>query len=236
MVDQQTEWLSQDELIFDRMVSFHRDNVEKIASGKGPISQRNGGVLVVHLIPRSCVQNRIRFMGTELKEYGGNISPLGNRGAYSRFNVDGFMNYEGQKDVRAYSQLFRDGRLEAAMDRLEYEHGGHSIIRESDCELAMFNVVSAYLTFCKAIDLKAPIWMFSALVDCHNLIFAPNPHWIDQSTPAIDRSPAFLPEVEITSFDIQPKVFLRSWCDSFWQAGGVERSLSYDKEGNWQGR
>src|SRR5437899_1662940 len=108
-------WLSEDEMLFQRMETFHRQRVEVVASEDSPLAVRGGGILVLHLIPRSCVQGRTRFDGAKLKEHGGGVPPLGGRGGYARFNVDGLLNYDGHESIRAYSQLFRDGRLEAAM-------------------------------------------------------------------------------------------------------------------------
>src|SRR6267154_2311394 len=104
-------WLSPDEVLFHQMEAFHRERVEAIGTGNSPLPVHDGGILVLHLIPRSCVHGRTRFDGAKLKEHGSSVPPLGGSGAYARFNVDGLLNYEGQL-VRAYSQLFRDGRLE----------------------------------------------------------------------------------------------------------------------------
>jgi len=56
----------------------------------------------------------------------------------------------------------------------------------------------------------------------------------DLSKHAVDRSPATLPELQITQFDTDVKQLLRPWCDTLWQASGLERSFNFDKEGNWQ--
>jgi len=58
----------------------------------------------------------------------------------------------------------------------------------------------------------------------------------DMSDHEIDRSPVFFPEVEIGALDAEPMKFLRPWCDILWQACGMERSFSFDKEGNWRER
>ena len=52
----------------------------------------------------------------------------------------------------------------------------------------------------------------------------------------IDRSPAFLPEVEIPAVDADPVKLLRPWCDTLLQACGLEKSLNFDVQGNWRER
>ena len=52
-----------------------------------------------------------------------------------------------------------------------------------------------------------------------------------------DRLPAaFFPEVEIGSLDEEPVKLLRPWCDTLWQACGMERSFNFDQEGKWRER
>jgi hypothetical protein len=234
-------WLTEEEVLFHRMESFHRHRVETITTGQSPLGKCNGGLLVVHLIPRSCVQDRPRLDGAKLKEHASSVPPLGGRGGSARFNVDGVLNYDGSKTVRAYSQLYRDGRLEAAMSEVAFpldrqQKDSVHCLRDSICEEAMFNMVAGYLQFCKAIGLDAPVQMFSALIGCEGVRICTDLSFRDVSDHAIDRSPAFLPNIEITSLDAELKASLRPWCDTLWQACGMERSFNFTADGNLQER
>lgn len=241
MINQQPVLLDEKEVVFHRMETFHRDRVRAFASDSTPLKQRSGGIFVVHLIPESSVLTRNRFDATQLEEHGRRVCALGDRGGYSRFNVDGFMNYDGRDAIRAYSQLYRDGRLEAAMSDLAYplereQKNGLHVLRDSIVEKAMFALVPNYLAFCKAIDLDAPIWLYSALVDCEGVRICTDLSFRDASDHGIDRSPCHLPEFEITSLDVEPQTLLRQWCDRLWQACGMERSFNFDEDGNWRER
>jgi hypothetical protein len=241
MIDQQPILLNEKEVVFHRMEAFHRDRLRAFCSGSSPLKGRRGGVLVIHLIPESSVRTRKRFDATQLQEHGSQVYTLGDRGGNSRFNVDGFMNYDGRDAIRAYSQLYRDGRLEAAMSDLAHplereQKNGLHVLRDSIAEKAMFALVPNYLAFCKAIDLEAPIWLYSALVDCEGVRICTDWVFRDASDHGIDRSPCHLPEVEITSLDVEPKALLRPWCDTLWQACGMERSFNFDEDGNWRER
>jgi hypothetical protein len=232
----QVNWLSKEELIFHRMEKFHRERVDNLANGKAPLSKHVNGTLVVHLIPQACVISRNQFEGAKLKEHGRATRPLGGGGANSRFNVDGLLSYDGQREIMAYTQVFRDGRVEAAMTDIGYKENGFCAIRDMICEQAVFSLVGSYLQFCEAIGLETPITMLSALIDCVGIRFKMHPRFPDFSDNAIDRSPAFLPELKLPKLDIKPANFLRPWCDTFWQAGGLECSLNYDGDGNWHQR
>ena len=101
-------------------------------------------------------------------------------------------------------------------------------------ESAVFDLVDNYVRFCKETDVPQPIWLFSALVECQGFRFMTNRRFHDFSEKSVDRSPAFIPAIEITSFDSDSKKLLQPWCDTLWQTSGLEKSLNYDQEGNWQ--
>ena len=87
-----------------------------------------------------------------------------------------------------------------------------------------------------AIGLDVPIQMFSALVGCKGVRICTDMSFHDLADHGIDRSPVFFPKVEIGSLDKEPMKLLRPWCDTLWQACGMERSFSFDQEGRWRER
>lgn len=237
-MDEQLFALPREEVIFQRMKDFHLERVNSIAGGDVPLQQRDGGILVLHLIPESCVFSHTSLDGAILKEHGTRIRPLGDRGGNTRFNVDGILNFSGYQEVRAYSQLFRDGRLESVMSDVGYPVNPQAekspyAIRCGLTERSVFEVVHDYLRFCSTIEFVPPVWMFSALVQCKGFRMMTDRRFRDLSEKAVDRSPAILPVLKITDFDAEPHQLLHSWCDFLWQASGVERSFNYDQEGNW---
>lgn len=242
-------WLSEDEVLFHRMEAFHRQRVEAIASGQSPLGKRDDGILVLHLIPRSCVQARNRFDGAKIKEHGGKVSAFGDDGRYaaSRFNVDGLLLLDSGEAAESYSQIYRDGRMESVMSALTFQPNGHAAqpgqkpanlpryLRDTICERAVFRLVKEYLSFCTGIGIQLPITMFSAVIGCKGVLFYSD--WGHRfSQGGIDRSPAFLPDIEIASLDAEPMKLLRSWCDTLLQAVGLEKSPNFDDQGNWRER
>ena len=234
----QGNWLSKDELLFHRMVTFHRQRLEAIASGPSNLAEHEKGYLLIHLIPQHVVVDRIRLDTTQLKQQGSLINPLGERSGRTRFNVDGLLNYDGRDSVRAYSQVYRDGRVEALMPDVAYplapnQENSVFALRDSICEKGAIDLVGSHLRFCKAVEIAPPIWMFSALLDCQGVRILAHRAWRDVSEHAVDRSPAYLPELEITTLESNLDSLLRPWCDSLWQAAGLERSYNYDEQGVW---
>jgi hypothetical protein len=237
----ESPWLSEEEVLFHRMDSFHRQRVEAIGSGKTPQSVREGGLLIVHLFPLSSVRNRNHCDVPKLFEHGKEIPALGERGGDSRPNVDGLLIQKGTKDLRAYSQIFRDGRLEGVMSGITFladrqEKNGVLGLCDSVCDKAVFGTIAGYLRFCQALELAPPIKMFSALLGCKGVKIYSDWTFHDTSEHSFDRSPLYLPEIEIGRLDVEVQTVLRPWCDSVWQACGFEKSHNFDEHGIWRER
>lgn len=232
--------LSPGEAQFVRMEAYHRERVTAIQNNESPLIKSDTGIFVIHLIPRACVSSFVRIDLTKLKEYADKIPPPGSRyGGQSRLNVDGVFIQDGYKGARAYIQIFRDGRAEVAMSDIWFqsrfsEDQASRCIRTAACELAILTIVPQFLAFYSAIGVQAPIALFTALVGCDNVRHCADSTFGDLSQHAIDRSPLFLPDVEFTDLNVDPKPVLRAWCDSLWQSWGVQQSYNFDAEGNWR--
>jgi hypothetical protein len=244
-----SQWLNEEELLFHRMESFHHQRVEVIAKGESPLRHQTSGVLVAHFVPIASVRSRVRYEGAELKTAAAGISTFGSRGGLSRFNIDGVLNLDSYDHCEAYTQVFRNGRVEAAMADVSYElRPSHQItpegqhlpgprgLRDSICESAIFTAVSECQHFFKSMQIPSPFFLFAALVGCAGVRIMTNRSFRDLSQTAIDRSPLFLPEVEFNSIDIEPTIALRQWCDVLWQSCGLERSFNFDQDGKWRER
>ena len=138
----QIGWLSEEELVFHRMLTFHRERIAELSANTQMNSHVGKGILIVHLIPKQSIVARTQVATKQLKEYGSRVRPLGEQGGSSRFNVDGFMNYSGRDELRAYSQIFRDGRIEAVMSDAAYSRRNETnafVLRDRVCEKGVMN-------------------------------------------------------------------------------------------------
>lgn len=243
-------FFSEEEIVLHRMETFHRQRVALIAAGQSPLGNRREAYLVVHLFPHCSFRNRKRFDGPTLAQHGANVPAFGDRGnsAVSRFNVDGLLKMDSNRDPDSYVQIFRDGRLEAVMSDITFRLVSRSAqhdqqpaeqpryFRDTECEQAIFRLVPKYLTFCEDIGISRPVSLFSALIGCDGAQF--HSDWPARFAEyVIDRSPAFLPDIELTpAKDEKAEQWLRSWCDLLAQSLGFEASRNYDRNGNRQER
>ena len=234
-------FLSEEEILFHRMETFHRMRVEEIAAGRSPLGTRNDGILAVHLLPHACFNSRQRFDGAILKEHGARIYAFSDQGGYAsrRFNVDGLLITDSHEHPQSYSQIFRDGRLEGVLADIVFESNGQQgvtqerYLRDTSCEQAVFQLVPRYLDFCKEIGISSPVSLFSAVIGCSGVRYL-HPMRHRSEGFAIDRSPAFLPDIEVGLQAAEPEKWLRPWCDTLAQTMGLEVSPNYDDSGSWR--
>jgi hypothetical protein len=230
-------WLSPEEIVQQRMRSFHRERVEAIHKDQSHLRLTDPTRLIVHLMPEEALRAPKSLSAADLKRAGQPIRPLGDRngGGYtdSRFNADGFLLYNGRETVRYYSQLYRNGMYEGVMAEAVFQHQDRAkILRDEWCEEALLGAMGGYLPFAKAIGLEPPFWMFAALAGCEGARICLNRSWEQLSPCAIDRSIVQLPEAKIDTFDTDSVKHLRPMLDVLWNAAGVERSFNYDEQGN----
>lgn len=224
-------WFTAEELLLHRMETFHRERVHAVAGGEAPFALKKGPMLVVHLIPSESVRSRRRFSATDLASKGTAILPLGEQSGNRRFNADGYATCEsdGAGKVGAYSQLFRDGRLEAVWADAVYEQQESKLLRDHQCERAILDLVGQYLGFSSDIGIDPPYWLFTALVGCVG-VRASTTRGI--GSHAIDRPLVFLPEFQVEASDGDSISQLRPLFDCVANSVGLSRSQNFDEKGN----
>jgi hypothetical protein len=224
--------LSKEDLILQRLRGFHAGRVKHLSETL-KLNEREAGMLVFHLVPETSLSGRARFDGSDLKKHSEGMGPPGENGGShrGRFNLDGWFVPDGRSDPSAYSQLYRDGRLEGLLAGICSADHQNRFLFDRKCEDGIVGAVGAYLLFCSKIGLTAPVWLLSTLLGCQGARIRINRQFGDPSERSVERAVAALPEFELTALNLEPSSTLRPWCDALWQSCGVERSSNYGENG-----
>ena len=96
-------WLDPAEIILHRMRSFHRERVLAIQKDESHVRLADPSRLILHLIPEEAVHVPKTLAAADLKRASQSFRVLVDSGPYGneRFNVDGFLLYDGKDAVRA---------------------------------------------------------------------------------------------------------------------------------------
>ena len=222
-------WLSREELVLHRMRSFHRNRVEELKSSQTRDKQEKNGKLVIHCIPEQAIVSRTRYSVRELSKHSQELRAPDCSYWNPRINADGFACSDSPDGFSGYSQVNRDGRLEAVLARASFRDENRHGLLDIACERAILQSTKQYLAFCKAIGIAPPLWLLCTLVNVEGAGYYAG--WPTERH-AIDRPVVELPELEIAAVDINVDTHVRPLLDCIWNAMGFEASLNYDDAGN----
>lgn len=107
-----------------RIKAFRSERLANIIQGKGPVRIADDGRLVVHLFPLSAVGRTAQIDLESAFDARECFRPMKATGYITRFNLDGFINVRAGQRCPGYTQVFRNGAVEATKANILSPHGG----------------------------------------------------------------------------------------------------------------
>ena len=215
---------------------FRRERLQQIQE-EPPVSNfdKGPGRAFVHIVPVDAMEAPPRIVVQDLKWHEWLIP--GFISADYRLNLDGLLTVMNDP-CSSYVQLFRTGIVEI---------GHKEFVHQKDSDATRY--VHAYIldnlliTSCRrfvlllrALGILSPLAIFMTLCDvkgCRAFHKYPFPALL--TGRLYDRDLVALPEIQVERDPVDWDQELRPLCDLLWQAGGWERSPSFDENGHWIG-
>ena len=149
---------------------------------------------------------------------------------FTRHNLDGLVAVDGNGSAppRSYTQLFRDGSIEAVEVYLGFTEG---LLFGQQLEKRFAEHCSRYASTLRQLRVDAPLAVSMSLLQVDGCRLVRERH--GPTRPGFDRSDVLLPEVIIETDEVTPAQ-LRPLFDVMWQASGWERSPSFTDTGDWK--
>lgn len=214
----------------DRIRRFRDSRLVTIASGGAPVALVNPdgrGKVVIHGLPvgRVATFDLHAIARTNiLRPFAGGWNP--------RFNADGYVasGDGGGVEVDDYVQAFRDGSFEDVS--VPAVHGNEREIYAGRIEARVVNRAELFATLLRGAGYRGPIVVLVTLAGVLGAkLYRGNTHF--GSMRPLHVMDLELPDVALD--DSSPiSSQLRPALDVLWQAGGVERSPSFDASGVWK--
>lgn len=222
----------QTEALPDRFRRFRDERVGLIASSETPVKLRDGGKVVLHVVPLALV-GRAALVDMQAWAKQPPRSLDGSSWG-SHFNADGHLGFVGddERGYGGYLQLLRTGAVEAAIvydqkiERL-------SVMNIWHVEMQVAAGLKEYLPALERIGVEAPVSVALSLVNVRGFGLVKSPLRGKGGHPVVTRDVVTLPDVLVERFDADPVAFMRPVFDALWQTFGLPRSYCYDDEGNW---
>mgnify|MGYP003633360383 CR=1 FL=1 len=216
------------ETIPERVRRFRQDRVNKIHNrDELPIELANESMLAIHVVPMAA-------FGVGGGEIISNetmsrclLPPLGASGWNDRINLDGVVSFTGRfgESSRSYTQLFRNGAIEAVASVGMKVEDGTNYINGSGIEQYLVKGLGSYINFYGGNDVPGPYYCFITLIDVLGATMAMERSQLGfGDKPISDRSILLIPEAVIDSPSENLTKILTPKINMMWNAFGIIKS------------
>lgn len=144
---------------------------------------------------------------------------------------------ENSDAAPSYTQLFRNGAIEAVWIRPLLIYREEKKIPSLLFERVILNNVRLYLNFQESyLHVEPPLAVMLSLVGVAGYVMAVDAsrhpyREVIPSTP-IDRDTLLVPEIIVEKFDVDVNRAMKAIFDFVWNAAGLPSSIFYDNQGN----
>lgn len=221
----------------DRVRRFRDERLESVVSGRGPRPLAANGRLFLHIIPLSAAFNPSQVDLEAALRLHNSFRPLGAMGMNPRFNFEGYINERGGDVNHGYTQVFRNGGLEATKGNILRMHNGRPHIPGLALERYFFEVFESYINGLRDLGIAAPLVVMVTLEGVEGAVYAVRDNPFDDPLPVLDRPTMLLPECVVNEYGptLSYHRAVRPAFDAIWNAVGYSASQFFDENGLWVG-
>lgn len=226
------------ESLAEKIRRFHIERVGQVISRETPVTLANGPKFIVHIVPINAFGSGGQVDMTNFPERQIHFMPPGAPGYNHRYNLDGYLAYDEEKNgnvsqTLAYIQLFRNGTIESVCVDKEQTEERDIPITYYERELLQF--LSSSLQSLKRLEVEPPYSLMVTMTGVKHRRLHLGNRFSSRRNRFFDRDVLQLPDVLIQSEDLDIGKIMRPVFDAIWNAAGWEKCLSYDEGGKWTG-
>lgn len=221
----------------DHARRFREERLVEIRSGNGERPLVNGGQIILHIVPVASFSRSVAVDVEQVHQQQMAFLPIGSGGMSPRFNYFGFVNERGGDENHGYTQIFRNGSLEATKADIIRERDGIRTIPGASFEGQVFEVFSPYLIGLRDIGVPPPLIIMITLVGVLGVNYiVKNDNWEGFGRP-LPEDVLRLPECVLEDYgdNVDHHRSVRPAFDALWNAVGYARSQFFNDEGLWVG-
>ncbi|WP_210093609.1 ATP-binding protein [Ruegeria sp. HKCCSP346] len=222
--------------IEERAKSFSNERFLRIQANDGMIpNPATDSAMVMHLIPLSDFGADRRIDMATLKEHSSCFRPIGTYGSSGRFNLEGFRVDSGGSVCTGYTQIFRNGSVEAVSFDSISSRNSKRLIPSMALPTHLTNSLNSYMEGMRKIDASPPFLIKISFSSMAGVGLAVDPSRAFEMTHEYERDTLSLPPSLISEYEnsdnYEPVV--AEQMDFLWNAYGYERCFYYDEAGKW---
>jgi len=149
----------------EKIIEFRDKRIQMIRSRAGflPLVD-NDDKIVLHMIPLSAFLMGNEIDMSDIVEREALLKPLGSSSYTPEFNFDGFVAIRGGSVCYGYTQLFRDGCIEATKVNYISQVGKFSVINAREVEEIVVSSIVMYSRLLCELNVPPPIYVILSLL------------------------------------------------------------------------
>ena len=217
--------------------TFRDDRLKFIHEGRGEYPLEANGRLILHIVPIAAfsgmVNLDVEFIYTQVQVF----NPIGRVPGHPRYNYYGVSFDRATNENKGYTQIFRNGILEATSASIIHNANGSQTIGAGALEGSIFNSLPKYLDGLRSIGVPQPLIIMFTLDGVRGVSYrVTNDIFFEEPSP-LPEDILVLPEVVLEDYGTtaQYHSVVRPAFNALWNACGYPRSLFYNQEGVWTG-
>ena len=221
----------------ERVRAFRNERLARIDGGETPVPLAMGeGRLILHIVPLSAFGLDEQMDLEQAYQSHQEFRPIGAMGMTPRVNFDGIINIRGGDQCHGYTQMFRNGIIEATKVDILREGEGTLFLPSTATESQIVEVVPMYMRALADLNIPPPAVLMISLQNVKGAVLAVGEElaFFDSPTPFYENT-LELPEVWFETYQDEP-TYQRALVPIFnalWNAAGYFKSKNVDSEGNW---
>lgn len=222
----------------DRIRAFRQERVALIAADGGLEQIIGNGRVVLHVVPLAAFGQAVPLEIDLARSYGLHMSfrPLGSVGFSPRINFDGFINVRGGEKCHGYTQVFRNGAIEATKSNLLVRRNQRLLLPNLSIEEHIVAALPSYLDGLRQLDIPPPLVVMITVEGAQGARLGVSDRLLNpDEEQAIPRSELMLPEIIIHDYGSTEdyRRALRIPFDALWNAAGYFGSQNFTEGGDW---
>lgn len=225
------------ETILQQITRFSQKRVESLSREDAPIRMPACSKMILHLIPLESFAGRIAFTPDELSRTASAVETLTSQNRSHRPNLDGTVissTVDFTKDSLDYVQLYRNGIIEVVTGDITFSHDSNPAspkFFQTHLEHRLKVKLPTYLEYLKILGIPLPIYCFLTLQGVKGIRLKMTRDY--NPKPPFDRDTIALPNIQIDDYSSEPLTLLMPLFDMIWNAGGYQKCMSFDENGDW---
>ncbi|WP_109315924.1 AlbA family DNA-binding domain-containing protein [Pseudovibrio ascidiaceicola] len=224
--------------IEERASAFVSERFLKIQADDGAMSMPlDGGTLVMHLISLPDFGANRRIDISRLSENQVNFLPVGGAGYSWRINLEGFVVYRGGDKCHGYTQLFRNGALEATKANVFSPQNGRRFLASLKYPAALIRSLNQYMKGLKELEATPPLLLQISFMGMQGVNLAVDMNRVFDPPPTYERELLHLPASLITEYrdDGNYEAIIAEQMHFLWNVFGFQRCFYFSDNDRWVG-